>query len=55
MERTGVATAEEAGPEILRQRVSEELAAAVAVFAYPTLISAWARSGEPRPRLRPIF
>jgi len=42
LERTGVATAAEIGVETLQQRMSEELAHARAVFAFPTLVSAWA-------------
>jgi ubiquinone/menaquinone biosynthesis C-methylase UbiE len=41
MERTGVATAEEVGPDTLVGRVARELAAHQAVFAHPMLMSAW--------------
>jgi hypothetical protein len=41
IERLGVATAAEVGADTLRQRLSDELAAAAAVFAHPMLISAW--------------
>ena len=42
LERTGVATAAEVGVETLHQRMSDELAHAHAVFAFPPLVSAWA-------------
>lgn len=42
IERTGVATSAEIEAETLQQRLSDELAAAAAVFAHPTLLSAWA-------------
>lgn len=42
MERTHVATAAEVDPDTLEQRLFNELAAAGAVFAHPTLLSAWA-------------
>ena len=42
LERTGVATAAEVAVETLHQRMSEELAHAGAVFAFPTLVTAWA-------------
>ena len=42
LERTGVANAAEIGVETLHQRMSEELARAHAVFAFPTLVTAWA-------------
>ncbi len=42
IERTGVATAVEVGAGTLQQRLSDELAGAAAVFAHPTLLSAWA-------------
>jgi SAM-dependent methyltransferase len=41
MERTGVATAADVGLETLQQRLRDELATAQAVFAHPTLLSAW--------------
>jgi hypothetical protein len=41
IERTGVATAAEVGSDTLQQRLSAELATATAVFAHPTLMSAW--------------
>jgi len=48
IERTGVATAAEVGAETLEQRLSEELAAAAAVFAHPALISAWGTACQGR-------
>jgi hypothetical protein len=42
IERTGVATAAEVGADTLQQRLSDELAASAAVFAYPILLGAWA-------------
>jgi SAM-dependent methyltransferase len=42
IERTGVATAVELGLDTLQQRLRDELADAMAVFAHPTLLSAWA-------------
>jgi hypothetical protein len=42
LERTGVANAAEVGVETLHQRMSEELQHARAVFAFPTLVTAWA-------------
>jgi SAM-dependent methyltransferase len=42
IERTGVATAAEVGADTLQQRLSDELVGAAAVFAHPTLLSAWA-------------
>jgi len=41
MERTGVATAEEVGPDTVVGRVARELAGHRAVFAHPMLMSAW--------------
>ena len=41
IERTGIATAAQVDTHTLRQRISDELALASAVFAHPTLISAW--------------
>jgi hypothetical protein len=41
MEQTGVATAGQVQPESLEKRLAEEFAAAGAVMAYPTLLSAW--------------
>lgn len=55
IERAGVATAAEVAVETLKQRISEELSTSPAVFAYPTLVSAWgsgrSRTG-PRERQR---
>jgi SAM-dependent methyltransferase len=49
IERTGVATAEQVAVETLQQRLSDELRTAAAVFAHPTLFSAWATTnGVPR-------
>jgi SAM-dependent methyltransferase len=48
IERTGVATAAEVGPDTLEQRLSEELATAAAAFAHPALISAWGTAYQPR-------
>lgn len=48
IERTGVATAAEVGAETLEQRLSDELAAAGAVFAHPALISAWGTAYQAR-------
>ena len=42
IERTGVATAEEIGVETFAQRLRDELERNSAVFAHPTLLSAWA-------------
>jgi cyclopropane fatty-acyl-phospholipid synthase-like methyltransferase len=42
IERTGVATAEEIGVETFAQRLRDELQTNSAVFAHPTLLSAWA-------------
>jgi hypothetical protein len=42
VEQTGVANATEIGVETLHQRMSEQLAHAQAVFAFPTLVTAWA-------------
>jgi SAM-dependent methyltransferase len=42
IERTGVAAAVEVEPDTLQQRLGRELASAAAVFAHPTLLSAWA-------------
>lgn len=47
MERTGVATAADVGSDTFEQRLSDELAAAGAVFAHPTLVSAWATIDQP--------
>ena len=41
IERLGVATAAEVGADTLQQRLSDELSSSAAVFAHPTLISAW--------------
>lgn len=41
IERAGVATSAGVGADTLQQRLSDELAAAAAVFAHPTLMSAW--------------
>jgi hypothetical protein len=43
-----VATAAEVGAETLEQRLSDELAAAGAVFAHPALISAWGTAYQAR-------
>lgn len=48
IERTRVATATEVGAETLQRRLSDELAASSAVFAHPTLLSAWAESRRTR-------
>jgi SAM-dependent methyltransferase len=42
MERSGVATAAEVGPDTLEQRMSDELRTYRSVFAHPMLMSAWA-------------
>jgi hypothetical protein len=42
MERTAVATVEEIDPATLQDRLGQELTEAQAVFAHPTLFSAWA-------------
>jgi SAM-dependent methyltransferase len=47
IERLGVATAAEVGADTLRQRLSDELAAASAVFAHPMLIGAWGTASLP--------
>ncbi|MCH5676622.1 class I SAM-dependent methyltransferase [Streptomyces gilvus] len=41
LERLGVATAAEVGPDTLEARLAEELAAADAVIAHPELLCAW--------------
>jgi SAM-dependent methyltransferase len=41
IERTGVATAEEVGPDTVISRMARELAGHQAVFAHPMLMSAW--------------
>ena len=41
MERTGVATAGEVGPDTLISRMARELAGHQAVFAHPMLMTAW--------------
>jgi hypothetical protein len=41
MERTGVATAEEVGPDTVISRMARELADHRAVYAHPMLMSAW--------------
>jgi len=46
IERTGVATAEEIGVETFAQRLRDELRVNQAVFAYPTLLSAWGTTDE---------
>jgi SAM-dependent methyltransferase len=48
IERTGVATAADVGPDSLQQRLAEELTKSNAVFAHPMLISAWATMDEAR-------
>lgn len=45
IERTGVATAEEIGVETFAQRLRDELQRSSAVWAHPTLFSAWATTG----------
>jgi SAM-dependent methyltransferase len=45
IERVGVATAAEVDADTLQQRLADELAAAGAVFAHPTLIGAWGTTG----------
>ncbi len=47
IERTGVATAQEIGVETFAQRLRDELRMNQAVFAYPTLLSAWGTANEP--------
>jgi ubiquinone/menaquinone biosynthesis C-methylase UbiE len=44
IERGGVATAEQVGVETLEERLAQELVAHRAVWAHPTLFSAWART-----------
>jgi ubiquinone/menaquinone biosynthesis C-methylase UbiE len=44
IERTQLATADEIDIDTLPQRIAVELASAGAVFAYPTLFSAWANA-----------
>ena len=46
IERSGVATAAEVGADTLQQRIAEELATTPAVFAHPTLMSAWATTSQ---------
>lgn len=46
IERSGVATAAEVGPDTLQQRIVEELATTPAVFAHPMLMSAWATTSQ---------
>ena len=46
IERAGVATAAQVGADTLGQRIADELASARAVFAHPTLISAWAATSD---------
>jgi len=41
-----VATAEEIGVETFAQRLRDELRVNQAVFAYPTLLSAWGTTDE---------
>jgi hypothetical protein len=41
IERTGVATAEEIGADTFAQRLTADLHTNSAVFAHPTLLSAW--------------
>ena len=48
MERTGVATAAEVGPDTFEKRLSDDLAASEAVFAHPMLMSAWATNDQAR-------
>ena len=45
IERTGVATAEEIGVETFARRLRDELQRNSAVWAHPTLFSAWATAG----------
>lgn len=47
MERTGVATAAQVGPDTLEQRLSDELRATAAVFAHPMLFGAWGTVDRP--------
>jgi hypothetical protein len=49
MERTSVTTAEEIDAATLQDRLADELTAAGAVFAHPTLFGAWATVDD-RPR-----
>jgi len=46
IERTGVASANEIGIETFAQRLTGDLQRAQAVFAHPTLLSAWASTDE---------
>jgi 2-polyprenyl-3-methyl-5-hydroxy-6-metoxy-1,4-benzoquinol methylase len=48
MERSGVATAADVGPDTLEQRLGDELRASASVFAHPMLISAWATTDQAR-------
>jgi SAM-dependent methyltransferase len=45
IERAGLSTAE-VGPDTLQQRISDELVTATAVFAHPTLMSAWGTTSQ---------
>ena len=47
IERTGAASAAHVGPDTLQQRISDQLLMAAAVFAHPTLISAWGTTSRP--------
>jgi hypothetical protein len=46
IERTGVATAGEIGADTFAQRLTDELHTNSAVFAHPTLLSAWGTTAE---------
>jgi SAM-dependent methyltransferase len=46
MERSGVATVADVGPDTLEQRLSHELVASASVFAHPILMSAWATKDQ---------
>jgi ubiquinone/menaquinone biosynthesis C-methylase UbiE len=46
MERSGVATAADVGPDTLQQRLGDELRTSGSVFAHPMLMSAWATMAQ---------
>jgi hypothetical protein len=46
IERAGVATGDEIGVDTFAQRVKADLQANSVVFAHPTLLSAWATTGD---------